>query len=146
MCLSQPIVSRLSNIFLQKSLVLASIVMLGVGSLLCESADGIPLLLTGRTIQGLGAGGLMVLCYAVYVDMKTQNESGSGPKFLAAISVSIATGTVCGPFIGAALSDSHYWVTAVLLLERHELTTVPALDFPPEHTRVRGTWCACIQQ
>ncbi|RYN73288.1 hypothetical protein AA0119_g13618, partial [Alternaria tenuissima] len=41
--------------------------------------------------------------------MKTQNESGSGPKFLAAISVSIATGTVCGPFIGAALSDSHYW-------------------------------------
>jgi MFS family permease len=128
--------------------------MLGVGSLLCESADGIPLLLTGRTVQGLGAGGLMVLSYAVYVDMNTQSESesgsgsgsGSGPKFLAAISVFVAAGTVCGPFIGAALSDSHHWVTTVPLLEKRELTTVPALDFPSEHTYVRGTWCACIQQ
>lgn len=120
--------------------------MLGVGSLLCESADGIPLLLTGRTVQGLGAGGLMVLSYAVYVDMNTQSGSGSGPKFLAAISVFVAAGTVCGPFIGAALSDSHHWVTTVPLLEKRELTTVPALDFPSEHSNVRGTWCACIQQ
>ncbi|RYO04363.1 hypothetical protein AA0121_g12812 [Alternaria tenuissima] len=115
MCLSQPIVSRLSNVFLQKSLVLASIMMLGIGSLLCESADGVLLLLTGRTVQGLGAGGLMVLSYAVCGDMNKQSKggsgsgSGSGPKFLAAISLFVAAGTICGPFIGAALSDNHHW-------------------------------------
>lgn len=86
----------------------------------------------------------MVLSYAVYGDMDTQSESGSGSKFLAAISLFVAAGTVCGPFIGAALSDSHHWVTIVPLLERRELTTAPALDFPSEHTHVRCTWCARI--
>jgi MFS family permease len=150
MCLSQPIVSRLSKVFLQKSLVLASIMMLGIGSLLCESADAMPLLLTGRTVQGLGAGALMVISYAACVDLNMpsgyERESGRGHKFLAAISVFAAAGTVCGPFIGAALSDSHHWVKTVPLLETRELTTVPALDFPSEHTHVRGTWCARIQQ
>ncbi|KNG52824.1 MFS multidrug transporter [Stemphylium lycopersici] len=97
----------LSNVFLQKSVVLASIMMLGIGSLLCESADGMPLLLTGRIVQGAGAGGLIVLSYAVYGS--TDLEGESRPKFLAAISLSAAAGTVCGPFIGAALSDSHHW-------------------------------------
>ncbi|KAI0570890.1 MFS multidrug transporter [Pyrenophora tritici-repentis] len=105
MCLSQPMVARLSDIFNRKSLVLASILMLGIGSFVCDSANGIPLLLTGRTIQGLGAGGLMVLSYAVYGDMGPL----SGPKFLAAISLFVAAGTVSGPFIGAALSASHHW-------------------------------------
>jgi len=108
MCLSQPIVSQLSRVFLQKSLILASIIMLGVGSLLCESANGMPLLLTGRIVQGLGAGGPILLCYAVYGD--TAPGSGSSPKFIAAISLFAAAGTVCGPFIGAALSEGHYWV------------------------------------
>lgn len=158
MCLAQPIVSRLIDIFLLKSLVLACIMMLGIGSLLCESANGLPLLLTGRAVQGLGAGGLMVLSYAIYVDTNESSEpesssmpesssrpeSSSGLKFLAAISLFVAAGTVCGPFIGASLSNSHQWVTTVLLLERCELTIVPALDFPTKHTHLRHTWCACI--
>ena len=110
----------------------------------------------------------MVLSYAVCGDMDTQSESsegdgttssrettkrteckdgakdGGGSKFLAAISLFVAAGTVCGPFIGAALSDSHHWVTIVPVLERRELTTAPALDFPSEHTHVRCTWSARI--
>lgn len=148
MCLVQPIVSRLIDVFLFKSLVLASIVMLGIGSLLCESADGLSLLLIGRTVQGLGAGGLTVLCYAVYDKMNkpSGSKSSNALKFLAAISLFVATGTICGPFIGAALSNSHQWVTTVPLLERHELTTVLALDFPSEYTYVHCTWCTCVQQ
>ncbi|KAJ6192119.1 major facilitator superfamily domain-containing protein [Bipolaris maydis] len=111
MCLVQPIVSRLFDIFIFKSLVLASIVMLGIGSLLCESADGLPLLLIGRTVQGLGAGGLTTLSYAVYDQMKnlSGSESSNAVKFLAAISFFAAAGTICGPFIGAALSNNHQW-------------------------------------
>jgi MFS family permease len=134
MCLSQPIVARLSEISNQKSLVLGSILTLGIGSLVCESASGIPLLLTGRTIQGLGAGGLMVLSYSVYGDMGKL----SGPKFLAAISLFVAAGTVSGPFVGAALSAKHHWVSTALLLRRTQLTTAPALDLSAKHTHVRG--------
>lgn len=148
MCLVQPIVSRLVDVFLFKSLVLASIVMLGIGSLLCESADGLPLLLIGRTVQGLGAGGLTMLSYAVYGQMNKPNEpkSSNALKFLAAISLFVAAGTICGPFIGAALSNNHQWVANVPLLQRRELTTILALDFSSQHTHVHCTWCACIQQ
>ncbi|KAJ6276549.1 hypothetical protein J3E71DRAFT_187054 [Bipolaris maydis] len=111
MCLAQPLISRLTDVFILKSLALASIMMLGIGSLLCESANGLPLLLTGRTVQGLGAGGLTVLSYAVHVDTNKSSvpKSSSGLKFLAAISISVAAGTICGPFIGAVLSNSHEW-------------------------------------
>ncbi|KAF5852444.1 hypothetical protein GGP41_007840 [Bipolaris sorokiniana] len=74
MCLAQPIVAQLTYMFWLKSLVLASIVMLGVGSLLCEGANGLPLLLTGRTVQGLGAGGLTVLSYSVYGNKNEPSE------------------------------------------------------------------------
>ncbi|OAL42658.1 MFS general substrate transporter, partial [Pyrenochaeta sp. DS3sAY3a] len=105
MCMSLPILSRLAHVFDRKSVILASIMMLGVGSLVCESADTIALLLVGRVVQGLGAGGLTVLSYALYGDLESQD----GLKFLTAISLFIAAGTVCGPLIGAALSHSNHW-------------------------------------
>ncbi|KAH8710286.1 major facilitator superfamily domain-containing protein, partial [Phaeosphaeriaceae sp. PMI808] len=105
MCMSQPIMSRLSEIFQRRSIILASIMMLGIGSLVCESAGTIALLLVGRTIQGFGAGGLTVLSYGLYGDL----EARDGLRFLSAISLFIAAGTVCGPLIGAALSNGHLW-------------------------------------
>ncbi|KAJ5052634.1 major facilitator superfamily-domain-containing protein [Bipolaris maydis] len=143
MCLVQPIVSRLFDIFIFKSLVLASIVMLGIGSLLCESADGLPLLLIGRTVQGLGAGGLTTLSYAVYDQMKnlSGSESSNAVKFLAAISFFAAAGTICGPFIGAALSNNHQWrwifrlnipTCIVLGVLVYNCSDVPGRDTSPE--------------
>ncbi|KAL5378643.1 hypothetical protein PMIN06_011500 [Paraphaeosphaeria minitans] len=105
MCMSQPILARLSDVFNRRSIILASVLMLGVGSLVCESADTTALLLVGRTVQGFGAGGLTVLSYALYGDL----EPRSGLRFLTALSLFIAAGTVCGPLLGAALSAGHQW-------------------------------------
>lgn len=140
-CLSQPIVSRLSDVFNRKSVILASIMMLGIGSLVCESSSVMRLLLAGRTLQGLGAGGLMVLSYALYGDLGTLN----GPKFLAAISLFVAAGTVCGPFVGAALSDHHHWVVAAPILPILKLTTMLALDLSTKHSHVFSAWGASVQ-
>lgn len=106
MCISQPILFRLSHVFSRRSVVLASIMLLGVGSLVCESANAIAPLLVGRTVQGLGAGGLTVLSYALYGDLPLR----SGLRFLAAISFAVASGTVAGPLVGAALSHDSHWV------------------------------------
>lgn len=106
MCISQPILAKLSDIFDRKNVILASVVMLGAGSLICESANTTPCLIVGRTVQGFGAGGLTVLSYALYGDL----DPRSGLRFLTAISLFIAAGTVCGPLIGAALSKGHHWV------------------------------------
>ncbi|KAF9728583.1 hypothetical protein PMIN06_009459 [Paraphaeosphaeria minitans] len=105
MCMSQPILARLSDVFDRRSIILASILMLGVGSLVCESADTTAVLLVGRTVQGFGGGGLTVLSYALYGDL----EPRSGLRFLTALSLFIAAGTVCGPLLGAALSEGDQW-------------------------------------
>ena len=104
--MSQPLLYRLSEVFTRKGVVLVSIMILGVGSLICESAGVVALLLAGRTIQGFGAGGLTALSYALFGDLPPR----SGLKFLTAISLSAAAGTVCGPLVGAALSEGHHWV------------------------------------
>ncbi|KAL5370904.1 hypothetical protein DPSP01_014603 [Paraphaeosphaeria sporulosa] len=105
MCISQPILARLSDVFNRRSIILASITVLGVGSLICDSADTTAMLLAGRAVQGFGAGGLTVLSYALYGDL----EPRSGLRFLTAMSLSLATGTVCGPLLGAALSEGNNW-------------------------------------
>lgn len=80
--------------------------MLGLGSLLGDYAESIAVLLAGRSMQGLGAGGLITLSYALYGNL----EPKSAASVLRAITCSVAVGTISGPFIGAVLSDSGYWV------------------------------------
>jgi MFS family permease len=104
--MSQPVLFRLSEVFNRRSVVLASVMMLGIGSLICDGASTMAILLVGRTIQGFGAGGLTVLSYALYGDLPQR----SGIRFLTAISLFVAAGTVCGPLIGATLSKGHRWV------------------------------------
>jgi MFS family permease len=106
-CISVPLTSHFFEPFGRKNLVFASIVLLGLGPLLGDYAKSIETLLVGRGAQGLGAGGLIMLAYAVYGDME---HSRSVPRLIRAITCSIAVGTASGPFIGAALSDSGIWV------------------------------------
>jgi MFS family permease len=106
-CISVPLTSHLSGFFERKNAVLSSALLLGVGSLLGDHAESMGTLLVGRSIQGFGAGGLVMLAYAVYGDLE---HSQSAPRFLRGLTCSIAVGTACGPFIGAALSDNGLWV------------------------------------
>jgi MFS family permease len=98
--------SSLSDVFGRKGIILASIMMLGGGSLVGEDAQSMASLIAGRSIQGLGAGGLTVSTYLTYGNLPLEN----GDNFLTALSFFIAVGTVCGPFFGAMLSQSSSWV------------------------------------
>jgi MFS family permease len=108
-CISVPLTSHLSGFFERKNAVLSLTVLLGLGSLLVDHAESMETLLVGRSVQGFGAGGLIMLAYAVYGDLE---QSQSAPRFLRGLTCSIAVGTACGPFVGAALSDDGLWVGA----------------------------------
>jgi MFS family permease len=127
MCVSQPILAGLADVFGRTSVVLASTLMFGFGSLVGADADSITLLLFGRSLQGLGAGGLTVLSYVTFGDM----ERKAGLKFLTSISISIAAGTVCGPIIGAGLSNGTDWVRSPIEQQSVRLMTEQALDLSP---------------
>ena len=97
----------MSQLYGDKNIILISAVLLGAGSLISSDSGGMALFLLGRTIQGLGAGGLTVLSYTTYGRL----QGPIGHKFLAGISLSMALGTICGPILGSALSRSGTWVS-----------------------------------
>ena len=94
-------------------MLLSSFVLLGLGSLLGDYAECMSLLLVGRGVQGLGAGGLVLQAYAAYVDMEHTNNA---TQFFRGITCCTSLGTVSGPFVGALLGASDTWVRTSFLL------------------------------
>ena len=105
-CVSVPVLSHLAESFERKNVVLSSALILGLGSLVGDYAQSMPMLLAGRSLQGLGVGGLVALSYTIYGEM----EQLPGCRFLDAIYFCTAAGTIGGPFIGAVISDHGLWV------------------------------------
>jgi MFS family permease len=64
------------------------------------------MLLAGRSLQGLGVGGLVALSYTIWGEMKDPQ----GRPFLSGIYCCTAAGTIAGPLIGAIVSDHGVWV------------------------------------
>jgi len=73
MCVSfLPSWGKFSDIWGRKPVLLSSAVLFMVGSVLCAAANGIELLLLGRVIQGLGAGGQLGLVNVTISDIVTE--------------------------------------------------------------------------
>lgn len=64
-----PIWGKVSDIWGRKPLLLIVTVIFFIGSVLCGSAVSMNMLIVGRTIQGLGAGGLLTLVNIVISDL-----------------------------------------------------------------------------
>ncbi len=64
------------------------------------------MLLAGRTIQGLGGGGIIALTDVLITDLVPLRERG---KWLGVLSMTWAVGTVTGPVIGGALAEKIGW-------------------------------------
>jgi MFS family permease len=141
-CISVPLTSNIIALFEHKSSVLSSIVLLGLGSLLGDYAESMDTLLVGRSVQGLGAGGLVMLAYAVYGDLE---HSESAPRFLRGITCCIAVGTASGPFIGAVLGSGIWVRELVTLLGPSLLTLLPAMGIPCQRALMPSTGAGGLQ-
>lgn len=65
-----------------------------IGTVVCSVANNIAVLLGGRSVQGVGGGGLVALTYVIVADMVPLRERG---KFFSVISLQWAIGSVIGP-------------------------------------------------
>lgn len=96
----QPVIGSLSNIFGRKPLVLASLVFFFVGAIVASvapSGHGMGTLLVGRSIQGIGGGGIIVLSEIIPTDLVPLRQRGA---YLSTIGAMWAVGSVSGPLIG----------------------------------------------
>jgi EmrB/QacA subfamily drug resistance transporter len=94
---STPLYGKLSDLYGRKPFYLFAIGIFLVGSALCGQAHSIYELAAYRALQGLGAGGLMSLAFAIIGDLVAPRERA---KYQAYFTSVFATSSVLGPVLG----------------------------------------------
>jgi len=95
-----------SQIFGRQPVFLISLGLFALGAILCGVAKAFALMFVGRSIQGVGAEGLIALTQILITDMVPLRERG---KYLALNSTVWAIGSVCGPILGGAIAQYTAW-------------------------------------
>src|SRR3990170_4492646 len=101
-----PIVGKLTDIFGRKPFYMAGIFILLLGSALAGSSQNIEQLIAFRVVQGLGAGMIMGIAFAIVGDVFPPAERG---KWMGLMSGVFASASVIGPLIGGTLTDHAHW-------------------------------------
>jgi len=65
-------------------MILLALTAFTVGAIICGAAHHISVLLLGRSIQGVGGGGLLTMTFVLMADLLTLQERG---KFLGLIAI-----------------------------------------------------------
>ena len=65
----QPVIAGLSHVFGRKELVLSSALFFAVGSIVAAVATNFTMMLVGRSIQGIGGGGILALGEVIITDL-----------------------------------------------------------------------------
>ena len=88
-------------------MIYTGLVFFMVGVIVAAVANNFTTLLVGRSIQGIGGGGLIALTEIVVTDLVPMRFRG---QWFGIISGMWAIGSVSGPVIGGALSQNASWV------------------------------------
>ncbi|RZS41229.1 EmrB/QacA subfamily drug resistance transporter [Herbihabitans rhizosphaerae] len=110
MTVTTPLYGKLSDIYGRRPLYLTAISIFLVGSLLCGIASSMYELALYRAIQGLGAGGLISLVFAIIGDITAPRERARYQAYFMSV---WATASVLGPVLGGlfAGTDSFLGIT-----------------------------------
>ena len=103
---STPLYGKLGDLYGRKRLFQTAIVLFLAGSVLCGVAQSMGQLIAFRALQGLGGGGLMVLCMAIIADVVSPRERGRYMGYFGAV---FGAAMVGGPLLGGFLTDQVSW-------------------------------------
>ncbi|KAI5815439.1 major facilitator superfamily domain-containing protein, partial [Pyronema omphalodes] len=97
---------KFSDIWGRKPVLLAAAVLFMIGSVLCAAANGIVLMLVGRVLQGLGAGGQLGLVNVTISDIVTVRQRG---LYLSYVGMTWAAASAVGPVLGGVFTGMAKW-------------------------------------
>ena len=103
---SIPSWGKISDIFGRKPMLMLANVIFMIGSLIVALAHNIAMLIAGRAVQGLGAGGLTILVKIVIGDIFPLNIRS---VFYGVIGGVWAVAAATGPAVGGALTEKVSW-------------------------------------
>lgn len=101
-----PVWGKVSDIFGRKPTLIAANVIFLVGSLVAALANSVGMLLAARAVQGLGGGGLLVLCNIVIGDLFSEAERANYYGVLGGV---WAVALALGPILGGVFSQHVTW-------------------------------------
>lgn len=101
-----PIAGKLTDIYGRKPFYMGGIVILLLGSALAGSAQSMEMMIAFRAVQGLGAGLILSIAFAIIGDIFPPAERG---KWNGLFSGVFAAASVAGPLIGGYLTDNIDW-------------------------------------
>ena len=104
--ITMPIYGKLGDLYGRKGLLITAIVLFMIGSVVGGIAQGMPELLVGRVVQGLGGGGLMILSQAIIADVVPARERG---RYMGVMGGVFAFATLAGPLLGGWFTESIGW-------------------------------------
>src|SRR2546430_10486794 len=101
-----PLYGKLSDIHGRRAMMLWAIGFFLVGSIISAAAPNMAILIAGRTLQGIGGGGIVPLTQTTIADMVTPRERG---HYQAYIGTSWIVAGLTGPALGGAIAEHLHW-------------------------------------
>ncbi|RDW79839.1 hypothetical protein BP6252_04477 [Coleophoma cylindrospora] len=103
---STPVLAKFSDIFGRKNILLAAVAIFFVGSAICASSNTTTSFIAGRSVQGSGAGGMIILTNICISDLFSMRDRG---LFLGLTGVVWSLASGAGPLLGGALTEYVSW-------------------------------------
>ncbi|KAF8443970.1 major facilitator superfamily domain-containing protein [Boletus edulis BED1] len=101
-----PMSGGLAQTFGRRPVILVTIVLFAIGSGICGAANSMNMLIIGRTVQGLGGGGIQSLTDIVLADLVTLQERG---LYSGLYGVTWCLAASIGPVVGGVLATKGQW-------------------------------------
>src|SRR5271154_5974151 len=101
-----PLYGKLGDLYGRKRVLQSAVLLFLAGSALCGQAGSMTELIAFRAVQGLGAGGLIVLTQAVIGDIVPPRERGRYQGLFGAV---FGVASVGGPLLGGVIVQAVSW-------------------------------------
>ena len=103
---SSPLYGKISDLYGRRRVFQFAIVVFLIGSVLAGFSSTMAQLIAFRAIQGLGAGGLMVMALTIIGDILSPRERGRYQGYMGSV---FAFSSVAGPLLGGLFVDHLSW-------------------------------------
>ena len=101
----QPTFAQICDIFGRRWPMILTTIIFAIGSGIAGAATDTNTLIAGRTVQGLGSGGIMLMVELIVCDLVPLKERG---MYLGIVLSTAALGAILGPIVGGAIAERNW--------------------------------------